>query len=258
MTALHLVRLPLDAQKLYRFARASGFPAHDFDEGYAVHALLSALFDHGAAEADRVAPKPFRVLNEGVRSIQVLGYARVAHTALVERAQTFADPASWGVCELDGIVSRPVPAFKSGMRLGFVVRACPVRRVIRPDGGKQRVEVDAMLAKVWEADGADSRVEREAVYRQWIREELEKGDSVRLLEATLKGFRLGCQYRRTHGEGRKGKPITRPEAEFEGTLEVRDPAGFAARLARGAGRHRAFGFGMMLLQPPKVGASDTG
>jgi len=31
---------------------------------------------------------------------------------------------------------------------------------------------------------------------------------------------------------------------------VRDPTGFAALLARGVGRHRAFGFGMLLLRPP--------
>jgi len=34
-----------------------------------------------------------------------------------------------------------------------------------------------------------------------------------------------------------------------GVLQVRDSAAFAALLARGIGRHRAFGFGMLLLKP---------
>jgi CRISPR system Cascade subunit CasE len=42
----------------------------------------------------------------------------------------------------------------------------------------------------------------------------------------------------------------RPDATFRGTLRVDDPARFAAAaLARGVGRHRAFGFGMLLLRP---------
>ena len=38
---------------------------------------------------------------------------------------------------------------------------------------------------------------------------------------------------------------------MSGTLRVTDPAAFAAGLARGIGRHRAFGFGMLLLAPPR-------
>ena len=45
----------------------------------------------------------------------------------------------------------------------------------------------------------------------------------------------------------------RREAVFEGTLEVRDAALFQGLLARGVGRHRAFGFGMLLLRPAEPG-----
>ncbi len=43
--------------------------------------------------------------------------------------------------------------------------------------------------------------------------------------------------------------MTMPEAEFEGTLEVLDGTAFHAVLARGIGRHRAFGYGMLLVRP---------
>jgi CRISPR system Cascade subunit CasE len=36
---------------------------------------------------------------------------------------------------------------------------------------------------------------------------------------------------------------------FDGALEVTEPGTFASSLTRGIGRHRAFGFGMLLLRP---------
>ena len=37
---------------------------------------------------------------------------------------------------------------------------------------------------------------------------------------------------------------------MRGNLIVSDPAAFAQLLTRGIGRHRAYGFGMLLLRPP--------
>ncbi|WP_083761830.1 type I-E CRISPR-associated protein Cas6/Cse3/CasE [Alkalilimnicola ehrlichii MLHE-1] len=57
------------------------------------------------------------------------------------------------------------------------------------------------------------------------------------------------------GRGRPGRTPTgktrlvRPDALVTGRLTVRDPDTFATLVARGVGRHRAFGFGMLLLRP---------
>jgi CRISPR system Cascade subunit CasE len=253
MTAgLHLIRMSIDAQKLYGFARQAHLPARDFDEGYAVHALLAALFDHGASTEDRVAPKPFRVLDPTKRVVSVLGYAGLDHHALAGRARSFADPLAWDVCDLDALVSKPMPAFERGTTLGFSVRVCPVRRVAkRGHQRKDRAEVDAFLAKVWEVDDPEQQLDREAVYRDWLRAQIEKDAAARLIHASLESFRLGRQHRRTQGEQRRGARVSHPEAQFEGTLQVEDPTAFAARLARGLGRHRSFGFGMLLLEPAR-------
>jgi len=48
---------------------------------------------------------------------------------------------------------------------------------------------------------------------------------------------------------RASRAIDGPDVTFTGTLEVTDSAAFSALLARGLGRHRAFGFGMLLLAP---------
>jgi CRISPR system Cascade subunit CasE len=50
--------------------------------------------------------------------------------------------------------------------------------------------------------------------------------------------------------GQLSVTINRPEATFHGTFEIQDPTQFAAMLARGVGRHRAYGYGMVLLRAP--------
>ena len=41
-----------------------------------------------------------------------------------------------------------------------------------------------------------------------------------------------------------------PDATVHGTMTVTDPTAFARLLAHGVGRHRAYGYGMLLLRPP--------
>ena len=249
---LHLVRFGIDAQKLYAFARRSrAAAAGDFDDGYAVHALLAALFDHGAAEDARVAPTPFRVLEPTHRTLDVLGYAGLDHHALANRAAAFADPLAWGVCDLEGMASKPMPStFEAGTRLGFSVRVCPVRRIAkRGPMTSNRAEVDAFLAQSWEVGDRNVPLDRGEVYRAWLAEELAKEGAATLVEASLGSFQLGRLHRRTHGDNRKGHRTQRPDVTFDGVLQVGDPAAFMRRLARGVGRHRAFGFGMLLLRP---------
>ena len=143
--------------------------------------------------------------------------------------------------------------FESGMRLGFSVRACPVSRIAkRGPMTRERAEVDAFLARAWEA-GPDVKLDREQVYREWLGAELAKEGAARLLEASMDGFRLGRLHRRTHGEERTDHRSERPDVTFDGVIEVGEPGAFRARLARGVGRHRAFGFGMLLLKPARRG-----
>ena len=254
MSQLHLVRCTLDARKLYEFARRSRAAGFRFDEGYAVHAAFAALFDHGAGEGERVAPKPFHITSfkkEAARRIDVLGYARVNHVVLRERAEAFADPLVWEVVDLEGMASKPMPTnFPTGTRLGFFVRACPVRRIAKKGPmTRDRAEVDAFLAKVWEVNDPKVELDREEVYREWLTEELAKEGAAKVVTASMTNFELDRVRRRTQGEGRKASEPQRPDVSFEGVLEVGDPEAFARRLARGVGRHRAFGFGMLLLRP---------
>jgi CRISPR system Cascade subunit CasE len=90
------------------------------------------------------------------------------------------------------------------------------------------------------------------VYRAWLEEELAKEAAATILDATMTNFRLGRMHRRTQGADRKASKTERPDVTLEGILEVGNTEAFARRLARGVGRHRAFGFGMMLLKPARA------
>ena len=40
-----------------------------------------------------------------------------------------------------------------------------------------------------------------------------------------------------------------PDAVMRGSITVTEPSGFSDLVARGIGRHRAYGYGMLLLRP---------
>jgi CRISPR system Cascade subunit CasE len=66
----------------------------------------------------------------------------------------------------------------------------------------------------------------------------------------IESFQVDRFARRHHREDVRKLVKGRPAVTFEGTLTVTDGEQFEALLARGVGRHRAFGFGMLLLRPP--------
>jgi CRISPR system Cascade subunit CasE len=87
-------------------------------------------------------------------------------------------------------------------------------------------------------------------------EQFTVNQAAQLLDARMTRFQLSDVLRRTQaGDGaisgdRKRRQVGGPDAVFNGQLQIADPVAFAALVARGVGRHRAFGFGMLLLKPP--------
>ncbi|WP_326543539.1 type I-E CRISPR-associated protein Cas6/Cse3/CasE [Pseudorhodoferax sp.] len=227
-----------------RHARHERQPA---DLGDALHGLLRAAFGDAA-------PQPFRYLDErqGLLAYTVLDAdAMRAQVALADplAAQTLG----LGATELHaGYRLRPFPTqWPEGQMLGFEVR-------LRPTVRAAKGERDAFLHAVEQAQGAP--LQRQAIYVQWLREHLAPRDgavpepwqgAVELLDDVhLAGYQRQQVVRRTQaagGEGRRGRVIDGPDAVLKGHLRVRDPVAFAQLLARGVGRHRAFGFGMLLL-----------
>ncbi len=139
-------------------------------------------------------------------------------------------------------------SWTQGRRLAFELRACPIKRK-NGAGAKHRAgaEVDVFLDRCWQV-GEGVRVDRAQVYLEWLQAQLSAGGAT-LVQGELRRFQRQRLLRRDHQEQRTSKAIERPDAVFEGILEVADPLRFGALLARGVGRHRAFGFGMLLVRP---------
>lgn len=242
---LHLIRLGLRPAALAEWAaRRRLMQTSGFDEGRALHHLLGETFGPGALQ-------PFRLLAApGGQEANLYAYSAADPDALRETAAAIALPDALAVLPLAGLEAKPMPAgWRSGQRLGFDIRARPVTRLAKPvpahadlHGRPQPerragAEIDAFLARILRGGKAATR---EDVYVGWLADRL--APAARLEEARLTRFERSRAARVGVSEG--------PDATLQGTLAIAEPEAFAALLARGVGRHRAYGYGMLLLRAP--------
>lgn len=252
---VHLVHAPIDMRAFSRWAGERGLLRRgSFDPDFALHVLLSAMFGKRVLQ-------PFRLFwSERRPSAALYAYADVGQEALREIAATVAPPDCLASLSPTGLRSKPMPsAFATGRRLGFDLRVRPVRRLRRDldDNQTGRVvvqgrEIDAFRLAVlqqfpdgWRDRGAHAKqsgVNRESIYSAWLAERLTGA-------ATLEECRLASfsRNRAVRGDGRGPEG---PDATFHGILTVGASETFARRLREGVGRHRAYGYGMLLLRPP--------
>lgn len=256
---LHLVRLPVDLRALAAFAVANG--VSDDDGGYALHRAMRDRF--GTA-----GPQPFRFLPDQSPDRggpQVLGYLGNGDSFTDAAGLPAADPLLDRVFGTAAAPKAMPKDWREGARYAFEVRLRPVVRyggrvrAARAErdgawltrGGKSAQEVDAFVAACERAGAREEGgvpVDREAVYHDWLTRQFIPAAELEAVE--LRQFQRIRTHRSNHGK--PGRPrVEGPEAIMTGTLVVRDPAAFAAVLARGVGRHAAFGFGMLLLSPPR-------
>ena len=250
---LHLVRLPVDLRALAAFAVANR--ASDDDAGYALHLALRCRF--GGA-----GPQPFHFFPEHRAGPHLLGYTSDPAALTDAAALPATDPLLASVFP-DGPTAQPMPAeWRPGQRFGFEVRVRPVVRfgaqikakraaslaAQEPDGWWARAgEVDAWIA-ARTRPGGDPHISREAAYLGWFAERFGTAAAIEAAEPRL--FRRVRTHRSSHGRSGRSR-VEGPEAVIGGTLVVNDPEAFAGLLARGVGRHTAFGYGMLLLSPAR-------
>ncbi|RVT87395.1 type I-E CRISPR-associated protein Cas6/Cse3/CasE [Rhodobacteraceae bacterium CCMM004] len=254
---LHLARLPVDLPALARAAGERGWTRGRraaFDEGRALHHLLGEAFGPGALQ-------PFRlVVAPRARGGTLWAYTEIDADALREISAPVAlSEAAEAALPLARLATKPMPNIAvPGRRLGFDVRLRPVVRLAsaipppgdrtagRRHGFRAGAEVDAFLSAALRASDRDairiSGESRESIYTEWFADRL--GEAARIEEVSLAAFRRSFAAR----EG--GRGTDGPDATLQGTLVVCDPDAFKDRLRRGVGRHRAYGYGMLLLRPP--------
>lgn len=242
---LHLVRMELSIPRLVEMGQRRRLPDRPPDEDYLVHCALGEVFGEEA-------PQPFAVTGRNrEHRVVVHGYAALEQAALRERAQRFADPSVFQIVEWSSLASKPMPAtWPLGTVLGFSVRTCPIVRTKNAGEHHQAgAEVDAFLARCWAVGDRKIPVDRDAVYREWLEKQLERHGGARLLDLKLERFQIRRLLRRNHEQVRRSHVCERPDAVLGGSIEITDGEAFAKLLKRGIGRHRSFGFGMLLLKP---------
>lgn len=237
---LHMLQLQPDVAASMRWAGTQGLLKSDSDDlGYVWHALLAAVFGP-------LAPKPFAVVEHPRRPPALLGYAACGAAALQEQALLFALPDAVAALGVTGLAGKAMPdRFHAGQRLGFSVRVRPVVRVDGAGGRTTTRERDAFLHAIADVPST-TVVDRSLVYRDWVVRQLATGGAT-AETVSLDAIRRTRVVRR--GRDRLLKAPEGPDVAASGTLRVAEPELFAALLARGVGRHRAFGFGMLLLRP---------
>ncbi|MCB9712796.1 MAG: type I-E CRISPR-associated protein Cas6/Cse3/CasE [Myxococcales bacterium] len=250
--ALHLLRLDLDLPRLFSLCQRQRLPAAD-DLGYAIHCGLAAAFGDAA-------PSLFAVTHGGPgaprrpgreRMLELLAYGSRPLDELRAQAEAYADPEAYRLVDWERAADKPMPrAWRPGQRLGFQVQACPTVRLSKASPhARAGAEVDVFLAAAWR-DPDGPKPEREAVYRDWLSAALARTGGCRVQEVAVDRFDLQTLLRRTQGPERRTRArLRKPDVTFRGVLEVVEPGAFMGLLGRGVGRHRAFGFGMLLLRP---------
>jgi len=266
MSELHLVHLPISSLALGTWAavRRYGMASWKnkkkqrvisrFDEGRALHHLLTELFGKRAIH-------PFRAFwAADERHLEVYGYSSCDAPSLVRIAQEVGLPDALAVCEMGGIRSKQMPSnWNVGRRIGFETRVRPVSRLkwklpCRDNTTVERgAEIDTFLVEAMRrfpnpATSENSMRQagrtREAVYTDWLAARL--GSVAQLCP----GIRMSSFSRSR--VARTGNSPEGPDAILRGELVIKDPADFAEVLAKGVGRHKAYGYGMLLLRPAQM------
>lgn len=211
------------------------------DADHAMHCLLTESFGE-------LAPRPFRLLMPRGQARGVLyGYARVEDNDLRGTATAYAGPEQVLILPPDHIASKPMPVeWRSGRKLGFEVRIRPTVRRSRNADFRPGKECDAFALEASRHAQGEMPHSRESVYADWLSGQFERRGGAQLDRARtrLVSFQRTRAVRKRHARHSEG-----PDAVMRGVLTITDPDAFSNLLANGIGRHRAYGYGMLLLRP---------
>nr|WP_246742824.1 type I-E CRISPR-associated protein Cas6/Cse3/CasE [Rhodomicrobium vannielii] len=221
-----------------------------FDEGRALHHAITETFGEKALPLFRLLVAP------GKEKGALYAYSTLPAKQLRQTADLCA-PEYDEALGIKDMRAKSFPTrFAAGTRLGFDVRVRPVRRTKSARNKSGVREIDAFLHEALQHEDnlafmTDNGRTRERVYTDWLRERLADAavleDGNGMAAATLARFSRGVAVRR-NGEG-QNNGSEGPDAVIQGSLVVGDETAFATLLANGIGRHKTYGYGMLLLRP---------
>lgn len=241
MDALYLLHTQPNPQRLAGWAARHRLLDSQGDLGYALHALLRGAFGVHA-------PQPFRYQDaeRGLLAYTCLNPAELAQCVALAEPDIAAALGLGQTPHHAGLSAHPFPTqWAAGHVLAFEVRVRPIVRE-----GKTGRERDAFLAAVEKSDTGE--LDRGTVYVQWLSELLARQGGAELIDASMSRYKLLGVTRKTKksdaDQTRHSRMVSGPDVVLTGQLRVTNPKAFAQLLANGVGRHRAFGFGLLMLR----------
>ena len=224
MGTLNLMEARIDPVELVKWSSKKRI--EDLDR--ALHCVIYEKFG-----SDRV-PKPFLAQLERGRLIAYTPYdaAELMSSPLKSQSQELAV-----ILPSESVKISPTPEqWHLGTKFSFSVRVRPIKRVAWV-GKNRKTERDIFI-------GYDGDLTRAELYCQWVAEQMvAQGGAVPIVE-TLAMTKF--QTRRVRRQKRSDFSIG-PDVTVTGALTVSDSGKFKELLTRGIGRHRAYGYGMLLL-----------
>ena len=222
---MRVLMIDIDAKGVTEWAKSVNIPRHD--SGYLMHAYMRQLFKDDA-------PQPF-VVSIGDRIANVEG-------VMPESADTSSFITNPDVIS---VRDKEVDLPHAGETVAFRVRLCPVMR--NGSSGKE-VEADAFIVMMRRAEAAgQTPPKRMQVYRQWASGRF--ADCLNVSKAYVERYEQIRPCRRG-APGHVGAPAAigwRSVVDVSIVGTVTDAERFAYFARHGVGRHKAFGFGYIMI-----------
>lgn len=205
------------------------------DQQSSLHYLLDSTFGPSAI-------KPFRAYPGTGDTFQVIGYTSQDEEALKQISQLVACPDSLSVIDMGSLRIKTMPDLERDQVIGFDLKTIPVRR------SHVSTEVDAyeldLRNGVFQRDAETAGTDRLTSYMTWLSQRLE---GFAELDTELTAITVTENVPRQRNEIRYNNEI-----QVTGNMKVLDPKAFKDRLLSGVGRHKSYGYGMIVLRAPQL------
>ena len=233
MNQTYLMQADIDLVNMSRWSAAE----RQRDADRALHCLVYESF--GPSQT----PKPFSAhvrRADGEPVGRLLAYTPLDSVELKRIAKTRQTLPQAAVLDPKTIRTTPIPnQWQEGSTIGFQIRVWPCHRT-RPNRDNQpKGEHDVYLR-------ANGNQTREEAYCQWLTGLIQRQGGAEALPETLRmtKFALRRVQRQT-----SQKWIIGPDVTIEGACVITDAQKWQEAVTKGIGRHKAFGYGMLLLKP---------
>ena len=241
MNGIYLMKADINLRNMARWAAEENHS----DPDRTAHCLLTESF------GPEDAPRPFLIkATEEYGNLQgtLLAYTRMTVEGLQELAERHQRLAHASVLDPETIKAVRTPTqWEEGQTLEFEIRTKPTKRSSsRQDGGHGR-EQDFFLASPTNSSRAET-------YCQWLARTMSRQGALLADPTTMTVRQLSL--RRTKHQNNSGWH-TAPDVTITGPATVINPQLMEQAIANGLGRHKGYGYGMLLLKRPTIKRTGT-